>query len=1091
MLKHLSRLALICAFALMASIFLAHPAILDAQTLYGSIAGQIQDQQGAAVGKAEITARNVETGATRKVNAGDTGAYLVSSIPPGTYEVSASIAGFKTEVRSGIGVTVGAEANVDFSLTVGAVSEKVEVTAEASQVDTSSATLGGFVSSTTIRELPLNGRDWISLALLQPGVAPNASQNQNDLSRAQRGNGLSLYISGGRHTDNAFRIDGVSVADYANGGPGSALRVNMGVDAIREFSVLTNNYSAEYGRSAGGVVNAITKSGTNEMHGGAYYFNRNNALAARNFFDALDPAKGQARLPAFRRHQYGGYAGGRIIKDKMFYFANAERLSEIKSQSSNDPTISQDARNGLLCNNPCTSKTQYPVSPLTKRFVEMYPLPNQRTTGDVGFYAFNPNRQGAETYTTGKLDHYFSDKTTAFLSYTWDNTFVSSPDNFNQKDTFSLSTRNYAVLSVQHLFSPTLINNARVGITRFLGGNAIDGNPHDPRITDQNYTFVPGGTIGTIQVGGVTIGTSSGVINGLNSSGKNYFGYTAPQFYNDVSWTRGRHTIKFGGNAEKILYNIDEPNRPNGQWIFGSLRDFVTGNTASNGTLFSSDFPGTDTTRAERNGIYGAYIQDDFRVASNLTINLGLRYEFASSVDEKWNRIANLRNLTDFRTTVGGPYYNSPIKSNFAPRVGFAWDPFKDGKTSIRGGFGMFDVLILPYMFTARYPRSAPFYAGGQVDSPLPSAFPNNALQLLTQQTLLASHIQMNPSRSYRMQWNMNIQRQLTRTIALTVGYSGSQGVHLVHQNEDVNVVPHALTTFDSTGCNCYKFPFAASPSAAKVVNPGYGNIRSSEWLGQSNYHGLQASLTQRLVKGLTYQVAYTFSKSIDNGAGVFQSGNESFNTIAQGVPWAPRSNRNVSDYNTPHLFVANFQYEVPTAAFAKNNAIAKTVLGGWQLGGIYTRQTGSPFSMRITGDQARMGYHQTTQSNGGLRPHLLGNLPGCDNPTTGIRDSYITTSCFKFPAVGEAGNAGRNYMRMPTFRNLDFTVFKNQNFMGEKLKAQLRIEMFNVLNQTNLTAQMQTIFNAQGGVPSTIGRPLSPTATAARTIQLGMRLVF
>src|SRR6185295_11864383 len=223
--------------------------------------------------------------------------------------------------------------------------------------------------------------------------------------------------------------------------------------------------------------------------------------------------------------QYGGYAGGRIIKDKTFYFANAERLSEIKSQSSNDPTISQDARNGLLCNNPCTSKTQFPVSPLTKRFVELYPLPNQPTTGDVGFFAFNPNRKGSETFVTGKLDHYFSEKTTAFLSYTWDNTFVGSPDNFNQKDTFSLSTRNYAVLSVQHLFSPTLINNARVGITRFLGGNAIDGNPRDPRITDPNYTFVPNGTIGTIQVGGVTIGTSSGVINGLQSSGQNYFGY--------------------------------------------------------------------------------------------------------------------------------------------------------------------------------------------------------------------------------------------------------------------------------------------------------------------------------------------------------------------------------------------------------------------------------------------------------------------------------------------------------------------------------------------------------------------------------------
>src|SRR6185436_8871838 len=226
---------------------------------------------------------------------------------------------------------------------------------------------------------------------------------------------------------------------------------------------------------------------------------------------------------------------------------------------------------------------------------------------------------------------------------------------------------------------------------------------------------------------------------------------------------------------------------------------------------------------------------------------------------------------------------------------------------------------------------SAPFYAGGQVDLPPPSAFPNNALGLLTQQTLTAVQIENNPKRSYRMQWNLNIQRQLTRTIALTVGYSGSQGVHLAHQNEDVNVVPAALTRFDATGCDCYKFPFVTAANRAAVVNPNYGNIRASNWYGQSNYHGLQFNLTQRAVKGLTYQLAYTFSKSIDNGSGVFQAGNESFNTIAPGVPWAPRANRGLSDFNTPHVFVANFQYDIPTVGFAKNNAVGRGVLGGWQ----------------------------------------------------------------------------------------------------------------------------------------------------------------
>src|SRR5712692_3374112 len=243
-----SRVVMLLSLALAAMYWCVSPAALRAQTVSGTILGLIQDQQGAVVSKTEVTARNLETGAVRKTNADDNGTYRIFSVPAGPYEVSASAAGFKTEVRTGIAVTVGSDVSVNFSLTVGTISEQVQVVGEAPQVDASSSTLGGFVNSTTIRELPLNGRDWIQLSLLQPGVNANAAQNSNDLSRAQRGNGMALYISGGRHTDNAFRIDGVIVNDYANGGPGSSLRVNLGVDAIREFSVLTNNYSAEYGR---------------------------------------------------------------------------------------------------------------------------------------------------------------------------------------------------------------------------------------------------------------------------------------------------------------------------------------------------------------------------------------------------------------------------------------------------------------------------------------------------------------------------------------------------------------------------------------------------------------------------------------------------------------------------------------------------------------------------------------------------------------------------------------------------------------------------------------------------------------------------
>src|SRR6266581_4509695 len=306
------------------SLVLAAMYSLRAQTVSGTILGLIQDQQGAVVPKTEVTARNLDTGAIRKTNADDNGTYRIFSIPAGPYEVSASAPGFKTEVRTGIAVTVGADISVNFSLTVGALSDQVQVTAEAPQVDASSSTLGGFVNSTTIRELPLNGRDWLQLTLLQPGALQNAGEYQADTSRAQRGNGLAISISGGRIVENVFRIDGLVVNDYANAGPGSSLHVNMGVDAIREFSVLTNNYSAEYGRGASGVVNAITKSGTNDFHGSAYYFHRNSALDARNFFD------------------------GPIRKDKTFFFSNYEVLTEAKGLSFSSDTLSLNARNGIL-----------------------------------------------------------------------------------------------------------------------------------------------------------------------------------------------------------------------------------------------------------------------------------------------------------------------------------------------------------------------------------------------------------------------------------------------------------------------------------------------------------------------------------------------------------------------------------------------------------------------------------------------------------------------------------------------------------------------------------------------------------------------
>ena len=328
-------------------------------------------------------------------------------------------------MENGEVVTVGADTALTFTLAIGEVSDKVEVTGESAQVDTSSSIGGGFVNSAVIRELPLNGRDWLQLAFLQPGVSFASGQDQTGARRGPRGNGLAISIAGGRPTDNAFRIDGLVVNDYANGGPGSALRVNLGVDAIREFSVLTDNYSAEYGRGSGGIVNAITKSGTNQFHGSAYYFIRNSALDARNFFDGVD-------IPPFRRSQFGGAAGGTIRKDKTFYFANYEDLHELQSQSSSVFTLSANAHNGILCaNTACTQTTTVPIAPAVKPYLALFPLPNGAVSGNTGVYAYGAPMLAHEDYAIGKIDHYFTPSTTLNGSYSFDNSNSIIPDNFD------------------------------------------------------------------------------------------------------------------------------------------------------------------------------------------------------------------------------------------------------------------------------------------------------------------------------------------------------------------------------------------------------------------------------------------------------------------------------------------------------------------------------------------------------------------------------------------------------------------------------------------------------------------------------------
>jgi hypothetical protein len=698
-------------------------------------------------------------------------------------------------------------------------------------------------------------------------------------------------------------------------------------------------------------------------------------------------------------------------------------------------------------------------------------------------FAYGQPRRGEEHYVIGRIDHSFSTATTLSGSYSFDDGQVTVPDNFDLKISESTSRRQNAVFSLQHIFSPALINNVRVGVSRTHSTGQTDVDAVNPAMKDPSIGFLPGRNVGNIIITGVT-GVYSGIGNGLGTFGPTVFGYTDPQVSEDLFWTKGRHNFRMGVGVEHFIYNQDHPSSPNGRYTFTSISNFLQGVPS----VFNADFPGTDGNRGERSSLIAAYFQDDYHLFPNLTLNLGVRYEMGTVITEVNNKVANLRYLTDPTVAVGEPYYHNPTLKNFAPRLGFAWDPFKNGKTSVRGGFGIFDIVPLPYVFSLRMPRTTPFYDAGSLTNPSPSAFPNQILQLFSLNSKAASHVEFNPHPTYKVQWNLNLQHQLTASSVLTVGYVGSSAVHLSHAVDDTDQVPASLVHFDNT-VDAFVFPIPAAGTAIQRINPNFGKISSTEWSGHSSYHAMQVNYSQRPTRGLTYQLAYTWSKSIDNGS---QTYNDAENVNTAGPSWAfcDRCNRSVSDFDVPHNFVANFLYDIPIPQAWSAHAVSKGILGGWQLGGIYTVQSGTPFTLKIGGDQAFTGNSFVGASNGAQRPMYVA-APGCSpNAVTGNINNYIKTECFAFPAPGVLGNLGRDTLRMPLFRNFDSFVFKNFS-ATENLKIQFRAEMFNVLNNTNLQAQLLTIFDGKGKLVSNVGQPQGTTVNTSRQIQFGLRLLF
>lgn len=1026
-----------------------------AQTAGGTILGKITDESGAILPGTAVTIKNVATGVTRSMLSNESGIYNAANLQPGTYEIQAELPSFAIGTRRGIEVNVGSEIVIDIAMKVAGSTENVEVTSQDTHIDLIASTVSRTVEGNTIRELPLNGRDWAQLATLQSGIANIGGGG----SGGRDGDGYKMTVSGARPSENNFRLDGISITDNSNSTPGNVLGTNLGVEAVREFSVVSNSYSAEYGRATGAVVNAVTKSGGNDIHGGAFYFGRNSAADARNYFDP-------SVKPDFRRHQFGASAGGPFHKNRTFWFANYEEVKQFLSNTTISDVLSTNARQGRLSTGAVT------VDPNIAKVFGLMPLPNGPLLGpgDVGVYSTAIDTLSNGKYLLGKIDHNFSPKNSLSGTYFYDSAINSSPDALKTKINANTSRRQMVALEDTDTISPKFLNVARFGFSRSANVSGTITSVLNPLLQDPSLGFIPGENIGSTSVPGITVpGNGPGDSNNVTQL---YWDSTQAQ--ENLYITLGNHAVKLGASVERMDYNMDIPNLNGGSFTFGTLAGFLTNKP----TNFGGNFIGSSSRRGLRQTMLAGYVQDDFRVETNFTLNLGLRYEFLTIPTEVNNKVALLKNYTDPTVTVGGPVlYSNPTVKNFSPRVGFVWDPFKTGKTSIRSSFGVFDSLPLLWLYDTPLARSLPFFLQGVTTNPAPGSYPNGAFSGLQVQNFRTAYVQPNPPRAYSMKWNLNIQRDFGGWIA-DIGYTGSRGVHLplVERNMD-SVIPVKIN-----GMWTY-------PAGSIKLNPNFGSINTSNtWNADSYYHGLQLGLKRDWGSAVHLQASYAFAKSMDTASSTGSTTSTSGYTgsMAVATPLLPFLNRGLSDFDVRHNFNLNAVWSLPLAKNSRGfmGALAK----GWQLGSILRTQTGLPFSVVLNNDRAG-SQTDTTGTALGQRPsRLTGN--GCDTLTSaGNPQHYIKTECLLFPAKGTLGDLGRNTLTRPGISTVDFSLVRNFKF-HEAVTTQFRLEMFNALNHTNFSVPNTTVFDANGNVPSAAGT-ITSTSTTSRQIQAGLKINF
>jgi hypothetical protein len=662
----------------------------------------------------------------------------------------------------------------------------------------------------------------------------------------------------------------------------------------------------------------------------------------------------------------------------------------------------------------------------------------------------------------------------------------TQPDAQNNLNLLSKTSRQLALAEETHVFSSAFVNTARFGISRNVANISNTSPGRNPLAGDTTLGAVPGRAASSLVIGGLT-----NFGGGLESPSQYDFYWTSIQGYDDAFYTIRNHTIRFGGGFERMRNNIVATSSPAGLFTFGSTADFIAGRVQN----FSAQLPDSIPERGLRQTLAAGYVLDDWKPLHNLTLNLGLRYEATTVPTEVHGNLSRLVNLTDPTPKLGGQYFSNPTLKNFEPRLGVVWSPFKNQKTAVRAGFGIFDILPLPYQFELLSSLVAPYLKVGGVvyandHAPYTTPQPGDGKfvhgsysSIQAPSTLRQSYIEPDPKRSYLMEWNLNVEQDLGHDLSLYVGFVGSRGVHQPFRTDEANTVQPIGTTNGHL-----TFP---KPGTASVLNPNVGQIAAIFYNNNTYYDGLEAGFTKRLSHGLQAQVSYTYSKAIDLGSAVL-AGDPFGNSIGGLFYFAPQTRRGVADFNVPNQFTVNFLYQAP---HIKSHGVLNAVVNGWETGGIFFAQNGLPFTPTIAGDS--LGLKGTAPYN---VPNRIKDAPGCGSGVHSRRATgYINLSCFTFPSPNPDwttvyGNAGRNSLLGPSLNSLDISAMKTTHLRGDsdRMNLQFRAEFYNVLNHSNFSPPIanRTVYTAGGATVGTAGN-ITSTVTTNRQVQFGLKLLF